>query len=192
MHSNNNSRIRLKEIEKHLKIKAWHEAEEKSEVESPPEHDDISSIEAHTEPTKRTEVDFGSEDISLEDVELGSNVAAGSYRLSSDELEEAGIDQEIHHENECPICWEEFHASDLVCVSNNPKCNHVYHPYCMERWLIRHSRCPVCRHKYLRAAKSQEHSSQLPSNADIEDDIFNAMSQYPVQRILGAPMTTPP
>jgi hypothetical protein len=49
----------------------------------------------------------------------------------------------------CAICLEHFRDSQLVCEPTNEKCNHSFHKDCMTVWLMRHTRCPICREKYL-------------------------------------------
>ena len=45
--------------------------------------------------------------------------------------------------SQCSICFEEFIPEDDVRVLD---CKHYYHPACIDRWLIGHSkRCPCCR-----------------------------------------------
>lgn len=45
---------------------------------------------------------------------------------------------------QCTICFEDFVDDDDVRVLG---CFHYYHPACIDRWLIGHSRkCPCCRH----------------------------------------------
>lgn len=44
---------------------------------------------------------------------------------------------------ECTICFEEFIPEDDIRILD---CKHYYHPRCIDRWLIGHSkRCPCCR-----------------------------------------------
>ncbi|XP_016927526.2 uncharacterized protein [Drosophila suzukii] len=50
----------------------------------------------------------------------------------------------------CPICNEFYRASDQVCGIST--CGHVFHKYCLGRWLNRSLTCPQCRtccHKHL-------------------------------------------
>ena len=43
----------------------------------------------------------------------------------------------------CMICFEDFKGEDEVRVL---ECMHIFHPSCVDRWLIGHSnRCPYCR-----------------------------------------------
>lgn len=44
----------------------------------------------------------------------------------------------------CSICMEEFVNGEVL--SALPRCKHLYHGMCIERWLLTRSRtCPVCR-----------------------------------------------
>jgi hypothetical protein len=49
----------------------------------------------------------------------------------------------------CPICLTEYHTNEILCWSQNEKCNHVFHRDCMEEWLLRNDVCPCCRTNYL-------------------------------------------
>jgi hypothetical protein len=51
----------------------------------------------------------------------------------------------------CAICLGEFQDLQLVCESNNPSCEHVFHKDCMIGWLTtkQHDDCPCCRETYL-------------------------------------------
>lgn len=45
--------------------------------------------------------------------------------------------------NHCTICFEEFEPENDIRILG---CFHYYHPACIDRWLIGHSRkCPCCR-----------------------------------------------
>lgn len=44
---------------------------------------------------------------------------------------------------DCAVCLEEFQEGDTVKVT--PQCGHVFHPRCIDTWLINHVTCPVCR-----------------------------------------------
>ncbi|XP_028806239.1 E3 ubiquitin-protein ligase ATL6-like [Neltuma alba] len=46
---------------------------------------------------------------------------------------------------ECAVCLNEF--KDYETLRLLPKCNHVFHPSCIEAWLSSHVTCPVCREK---------------------------------------------
>ncbi|XP_010534023.1 PREDICTED: RING-H2 finger protein ATL22-like [Tarenaya hassleriana] len=43
----------------------------------------------------------------------------------------------------CPICLEVYVPEDkVVCLS---KCRHLFHPACIERWVLKNLSCPICR-----------------------------------------------
>ncbi len=43
----------------------------------------------------------------------------------------------------CSICLEDFGKGQRV--RELPKCGHVYHAHCVDRWLRMHNACPLCR-----------------------------------------------
>ncbi|XP_007018124.2 PREDICTED: RING-H2 finger protein ATL11 [Theobroma cacao] len=44
---------------------------------------------------------------------------------------------------ECAVCLNEFEDDETLRLI--PKCSHVFHPDCIDAWLLSHSTCPVCR-----------------------------------------------
>ncbi|KAK9938118.1 hypothetical protein M0R45_014874 [Rubus argutus] len=44
---------------------------------------------------------------------------------------------------ECAVCLSEFGDSETLRLL--PKCDHVFHPGCIDVWLAYHNTCPVCR-----------------------------------------------
>ncbi|XP_010272967.1 PREDICTED: E3 ubiquitin-protein ligase ATL6-like [Nelumbo nucifera] len=44
---------------------------------------------------------------------------------------------------ECAICLNAFEDDDTLRLL--PKCDHVFHPECIDAWLASHTTCPVCR-----------------------------------------------
>jgi len=62
---------------------------------------------------------------------------------------------------QCPICLEGSASSDerwrqLIC-------QHIYHEHCLEEWLQRSRRCPLCRHDLQSAYLQTEPGIELPS-----------------------------
>jgi len=49
----------------------------------------------------------------------------------------------------CSICLVDYEVGDEICLSENPKCKHVFHKTCMVEWLLLHNECPCCRTSYL-------------------------------------------
>ncbi|XP_020207245.1 E3 ubiquitin-protein ligase ATL31 [Cajanus cajan] len=44
---------------------------------------------------------------------------------------------------ECAVCLNEFEDTETLRLI--PKCDHVFHPECIDEWLGSHTTCPVCR-----------------------------------------------
>ncbi|XP_021742442.1 E3 ubiquitin-protein ligase ATL6-like [Chenopodium quinoa] len=44
---------------------------------------------------------------------------------------------------ECAVCLMEFEDDDTLRLI--PRCDHVFHPECIDAWLLGHTTCPVCR-----------------------------------------------
>ncbi|XP_042489873.1 E3 ubiquitin-protein ligase ATL6-like [Macadamia integrifolia] len=44
---------------------------------------------------------------------------------------------------ECAVCLSEFEDEDTLRLL--PKCDHVFHPDCIDAWLSKRTTCPVCR-----------------------------------------------
>ncbi|KAM5575534.1 RING-H2 finger protein ATL34 [Rosa sericea] len=59
---------------------------------------------------------------------------------------------------ECAVCLNEFQDDETLRLI--PKCDHVFHPDCIDTWLISHSTCPVCR-AYLVPKPGEEPYSAL-------------------------------
>jgi hypothetical protein len=70
-----------------------------------------------------------------------------SCAMGSDDCESLDGEEEMAG---CAICLRHFKPQQLVCVSNNSSCQHVFHKDCMVDWLMKdHDNCPMCREAYL-------------------------------------------
>lgn len=48
---------------------------------------------------------------------------------------------------DCAVCLNEFGNDDRLRLL--PKCKHAFHLYCIDKWLLSHSTCPLCRRSLL-------------------------------------------
>ncbi|KNA05766.1 hypothetical protein SOVF_187360 [Spinacia oleracea] len=55
---------------------------------------------------------------------------------------------------ECAVCLMEFEDNDTLRLI--PKCDHVFHPDCIDPWLVGHTTCPLCRCNLTEAAVIEE------------------------------------
>ncbi|KAH7852358.1 hypothetical protein Vadar_023885 [Vaccinium darrowii] len=107
-----------------------------------------------------------------------STAAARALRLSSSGLDRAAIDSfpilnysEIKHLRigkgalSCAVCVSEFEEDETLRWL--PKCDHVFHPECIDPWLASHSTCPLCRANLSRRIESTQSTEERNSTADV-------------------------
>ena len=91
----------------------------------------------------------------------GTTTGVGAASSSSSEAgpssSTAAVDEEEGGVNECVICLNEMSADEPRQV-----CGHRFHGPCIEEWLEKDGRCPVCRHQI------REPPVQQPSRMDVE------------------------
>ncbi|XP_043714839.1 RING-H2 finger protein ATL38-like [Telopea speciosissima] len=67
---------------------------------------------------------------------------------------------------ECVVCLNEFVDEDTIRLL--PKCDHVFHPDCIDAWLSKHTTCPVCRANLV-PVPGETHAIMVPVQ-EIEGD----------------------
>ncbi|XP_068314501.1 E3 ubiquitin-protein ligase ATL31-like [Pyrus communis] len=67
---------------------------------------------------------------------------------------------------ECAVCLSEF--ADFETLRLLPKCDHVFHPDCINPWLAAHATCPVCRSN-LTCADSNPRATARNTDLNVED-----------------------
>ncbi|KAI5063565.1 hypothetical protein GOP47_0022112, partial [Adiantum capillus-veneris] len=53
---------------------------------------------------------------------------------------------------DCVVCLTDFQEAENVRLL--PKCEHCFHPECIDMWLFSHTTCPLCRRSLLPAASA--------------------------------------
>ncbi|KAL5074909.1 hypothetical protein RYX36_013893 [Vicia faba] len=68
---------------------------------------------------------------------------------------------------ECAVCLNEFQDDETLRLI--PNCSHVFHPECIDAWLVNHSTCPVCRANLIPKPGESSFVSVLIPDPDISD-----------------------
>ena len=60
-----------------------------------------------------------------------------------------GISKKNNNDNNqlCIICLDYLNKDENYRLL--PICNHIYHEKCIDKWLIKNSKCPICKYNYL-------------------------------------------
>ncbi|KAL5714708.1 RING-type E3 ubiquitin transferase [Ranunculus cassubicifolius] len=92
---------------------------------------------------------------------------------------------------ECAVCLNEFEDEETLRML--PKCDHVFHPQCIDVWLSSHTTCPVCRADLISTSSSE--SSPAPSEVQespVTIDIHHHQDDsIPAQEIIESPRPVP-
>jgi E3 ubiquitin-protein ligase ATL6/9/15/31/42/55 len=68
---------------------------------------------------------------------------------------------------ECAVCLNEFEDEETLRLI--PKCDHVFHPECIDAWLASHTTCPVCRANLIPQPGESVHlPTELLTELDVE------------------------
>nr|XP_018625581.1 RING-H2 finger protein ATL51-like [Nicotiana tomentosiformis] len=70
--------------------------------------------------------------------------------------------------NECAVCLGELVEGEMVRFL--PNCRHIFHVTCIDKWLIGHVNCPICRSPIVEATKYEQDKRNttiipVPSNS---------------------------
>ncbi|CAN1232818.1 E3 ubiquitin-protein ligase ATL6 [Linum perenne] len=76
---------------------------------------------------------------------------------------------------ECAVCLNEFEDDETLRLI--PKCDHVFHPECIDAWLESHTTCPVCR------ADLTPLPAESPPTAAIQPELTRSVSDLEAGRL---------
>lgn len=114
------------------------------------------------------------------EIPLYAAAASSRSQLSPNGLDPAVINSfpifnysEIKHlkigkgELSCAVCVSEFEDGERLRWL--PKCDHVFHPECIDLWLASHSTCPICRANLGQETESTRLTEACRSTAEIQN-----------------------
>jgi E3 ubiquitin-protein ligase ATL6/9/15/31/42/55 len=83
---------------------------------------------------------------------------------------------------ECAVCLNEFEENETLRLI--PKCDHVFHPECIDAWLASHVTCPVCRANLVPqpgcdSANDSDDSDQVLDNNHQNGDVSIRITEGP-------------
>ncbi|KAJ4976451.1 hypothetical protein NE237_001557 [Protea cynaroides] len=93
---------------------------------------------------------MGAGEISFEEV-TSIFETGGTKGLSGDSVEKIPKIKITRMNNEdesgervsCSVCLQDFQLGETV--RSLPHCHHMFHLPCIDKWLVRHGSCPLCR-----------------------------------------------
>ncbi|KAJ7973385.1 E3 ubiquitin-protein ligase ATL6-like [Quillaja saponaria] len=91
---------------------------------------------------------------------------------------------------ECAVCLCEFEDDEKLRLI--PKCDHVFHPECIDEWLKSHTTCPVCRanlapesgeavHEHAEVSSESDIESQNDAVDSVHEDRHDEVDREPVE-----------
>ncbi|KAF7135822.1 hypothetical protein RHSIM_Rhsim08G0014100 [Rhododendron simsii] len=86
----------------------------------------------------------------------------------------------------CAVCVSEFEDNETLRLL--PKCDHVFHPECIDLWLASHSTCPICRAYLSKAIESTQSTAECcDSRPEVSEAPIPNQSSITVDEIETAP-----
>ncbi|GMH14656.1 hypothetical protein Nepgr_016497 [Nepenthes gracilis] len=82
---------------------------------------------------------------------------------------------------ECAVCLSEFEDQETLRLL--PKCNHIFHPDCINAWLAAHITCPLCRANVLSNSDGKELATGNESTQNRESDELATEDEIPQNQV---------
>ncbi|KAL4466135.1 hypothetical protein ABPG74_004372 [Tetrahymena malaccensis] len=107
-------------------------------------------------------------------------IPSKKYQITISKQNSTQADCDSHgQEDNCPICYIEFKEDD---EQKELLCSHIFHSVCIDRWIIKNQKCPMCRksqdlEEYLNFQQSRLHQIQQEQNQKIQQKLKNLMIQ---------------
>ncbi|XP_045813573.1 E3 ubiquitin-protein ligase ATL6 [Trifolium pratense] len=81
---------------------------------------------------------------------------------------------------ECAVCLNEFEETETLRLI--PKCDHVFHPECIDEWLGNHTTCPVCRANLVPQPGESVHGVPVfntePEDLEAQNDVVESIPEH--------------
>ncbi|KAI3883581.1 hypothetical protein MKX03_016263 [Papaver bracteatum] len=84
---------------------------------------------------------------------------------------------------ECAVCLNEFEDDETCRLL--PKCDHVFHPECIDAWLVSHTTCPVCRCD-LKEIKPTDDANDVEQRVHSTHDVSDSDTDSDTERRRGS------
>jgi hypothetical protein len=81
--------------------------------------------------------------------------------LSAEEVDELPCHDVKEDGGDCAVCLDAFRTDDRRRVL--PGCEHGFHAECVDSWLRKNRRCPICRAEVVAAHGNKEAGAPLPT-----------------------------
>ncbi|KAL2926189.1 RING-H2 finger protein ATL32 [Bienertia sinuspersici] len=75
---------------------------------------------------------------------------------------------------ECAVCLSPYQEEDILRLL--PKCDHLFHLYCVDRWLTANTTCPICRADLSGVLSQSSRAESLPIE-ELEDELEVRLDQ---------------
>ncbi|KAF7135893.1 hypothetical protein RHSIM_Rhsim08G0013700 [Rhododendron simsii] len=81
----------------------------------------------------------------------------------------------------CAVCVSEFEDNERLRLL--PKCDHAFHPECIDPWLASHSTCPLCRANLSQGIESTQSTDEPSSTTEVQIENQIAIAVDENQRV---------
>lgn len=102
--------------------------------------------------------------IILENGAMDPSMGDEHHRVSKENLDRIPVckfkrnpETKPGEEEKCPVCLLEFNDDEDV---KTLPCKHMYHPSCIDTWLVKNSACPICKRDVAEGLGLNQRSSQ--------------------------------